>query len=120
VPAIASCTGCAENFCGNCLVDIGGKKYCAQCKTMAVSADAGPRGVCEEAGSALKYAIIGIFCFGIILEPIALIKALNAKKQIAANPNLEGSGKATAAMIIAIISLVLWVLGIIGRIAMAQ
>lgn len=72
---------------------------------------------CKEAKDALMYSIIGIFCIGIILEPIAIMKALKAKKMIAMNPRLTGSGKATAALIIACVGLLLWVLGIIVRIA---
>lgn len=72
---------------------------------------------CKEADDALKYAIIGLFCFGIILEPLAIIRALKAKKMIAANPRLTGSGKASAALIIGIIVFVLWVLGVIAQIA---
>ena len=72
---------------------------------------------CKLAGEALTYAIVGLFCFGIILEPIAIIKANKAKKMMAANPALTGSGKATAALTIAIIGLVLWVLGIISRVS---
>ena len=72
---------------------------------------------CEEANEALKFAIIGIFCFGIILEPMAISKALKAKKMIENNPRLMGSGKVTAALIIAIVSLMLWVLTIIARIS---
>ena len=74
---------------------------------------------CKEAKDALIYAIIGIFCFGIILEPIAISKALKAKKMMKMNPQLTGSGKATAALIIGIVGLVLWVLSIIARIAAA-
>jgi hypothetical protein len=70
---------------------------------------------CEEANEALKFAIIGIFCFGIILEPIAISKALKARKIIQANPALTGYGKTTAAIIIGIFGLLLWVLGIISR-----
>jgi hypothetical protein len=72
---------------------------------------------CKQADEALKYAIIGIFCFGIILEPMAISKALKAKKMTEANPRLTGSGKATAALIIGIVSLVLWVIGLIARFA---
>lgn len=72
---------------------------------------------CKEAGEALTYAIIGIFCFGIILEPIAIYKALKAKKMIAANPRLTGSGKATAALIIAVVALGLWVISVFVQIA---
>jgi len=72
---------------------------------------------CKEAGEALTYAIIGIFCCGIIFEPLAISKALKAKKMIEMNPRLTGSGKASAALIIAIVGLVLWVLGVIIRIS---
>lgn len=72
---------------------------------------------CKEANEALTYAIIGIFCFGIILEPVAISKALKAKKMMEMNPQLSGSGKATAALIIGIIALILWILGIIAKIA---
>lgn len=114
------CAACMEPFCGNCLVSLRGRRYCGSCK---VSALGGAMPVieqatqpCEEANEALKYAIIGIFCFGIILEPIAISKALKAKKLIAANPNLTGEGKATAALIIGVIGLVLWILGVVARI----
>ena len=120
VQAAGRCAGCAEPFCRNCLVDIKGQKYCGSCKTMALSGQAVvvPEAAtlpCREADEALKYAIIGIFCFGIVLEPIAIQKALKAKKMIEANPRLTGSGKATAALIIAIVGLILWVLGMIAR-----
>ena len=72
---------------------------------------------CKEANEALTYAIVGIFCFGIILEPVALSKALKAKKMIALNPRLSGSGKATAATAIAIVVFVLWIIGIFARIS---
>jgi len=118
VLAVDRCAGCAETFCGNCLVEMGGQKYCGQCKVMSVD---GPPPIdvatlpCKEAGESLTYAIIGIFCFGIILEPIAIFKALKAKKMIGLNPRLSGSGKATAALIIGIVSLILWVIGMIAQ-----
>ena len=111
------CAGCTEPFCPNCLVTVKGRRYCASCKVMALSGQAPVfeqvTEECAEAGEALKYAIIGIFCLGIILEPIAIAKALSAKRMMAANPNLTGSGKASAALAIAIIGLVLWLLTII-------
>jgi hypothetical protein len=119
--AVDRCAGCAEAFCPDCLVEIQGQKYCGSCKTMALRG--GPPVLeeatipCKEANEALTYSIIGIFCFGIILEPIAITKALKAKKMIAMNPRLAGSGKATAAIIIGIVALVLWVLGVISRVA---
>ena len=135
-PAVTAqdrCAGCMEPFCPNCLVTVKGRRYCGSCKVMALTGQKAGAGVAAapaskvvfegateaspEANEALKYAIIGLFCFGIILEPIAIAKALQAKKMIAANPNLTGSGKATAALIIAIIGLILWVVGIFARIA---
>jgi hypothetical protein len=123
VAAVDRCSGCAEPFCSDCLVEIQGQKYCGACKTMAL------RGAppiaeeatipCKEANEALTYSIVGLFCFGIILEPIAISKALKAKKMIEMNPRLTGSGKVTAALIIGVVGLVLWVLSIIARVAMA-
>ena len=100
------------------MVNVGGQNYCGSCKVLAVQG----RPMYEQAtvpshtaDDALKYAIIGIFCFGIILEPMAIAKALKAKKEIAADPMLTGEGKANAALIIGIIGLVLWVAGMIYR-----
>jgi hypothetical protein len=122
IEAVDRCAGCAEPFCPNCLIEIHGQKYCASCKVMAIQGQPVVEAAsipCKEADEALKYAIIGIFCLGIILEPIAISKAMKAKKMIEMNPQLTGSGKATAAIIIAIVGLVLWVLGIIARISSA-
>ncbi|MDW8037205.1 MAG: hypothetical protein RMI90_04100 [Thermoguttaceae bacterium] len=65
----------------------------------------------------MTYAIIGLFCCGIVFEPLAIGKALEAKRKIAANPQLTGAGKAQAALVVAIIALVLWGLGILARFA---
>jgi len=115
------CAGCQEPFCPNCLVTVKGRSYCASCKVMALG---GQTPVfqqvtedCAEAGEALKYAIISIFCFGIVLGPIAIAKALSAKKLMAANPNLTGSGKANAALALGIIGLVLWLFSIALRVS---
>jgi hypothetical protein len=120
VQAVNRCAGCSEAFCANCLIEMRGKLYCGSCKVIAVQGQPVFEEAtlpCKEAKEALTYAIVGIFCFGIILEPLAISKALKAKKMIETNPRLTGSGKATAALIIGIIGLLLWILGIIGRIA---
>lgn len=114
VAAVAQCAGCAEPFCTNCLVTLKGAQYCGSCKGMAVAA-APILEECKEAAEALKYAIVGIFCFGIVLEPVAISKALKARQLIAANPTLGGRGKATAALIIGIVALGVWVLGLVAR-----
>lgn len=120
ISAVDRCAGCSEPFCADCLVELQGKKYCGSCKVMAVQDQPIVEEAmlpCEQANEALKYAIIGIFCFGIILEPMAISRALKAKKMMEANPSLTGSGKANAALIIGIIALILWVLGLIVRFA---
>ena len=122
--AVSRCAGCAESFCNSCVVDIQGQKYCGSCKVMAVQNQ--PLGYqtptqagipCKEAGEALTYSIVGLFCFGIVLEPIALVKANKARQMMRLNPNLTGSGKVTAATIIASVGLGLWILGLIGKFA---
>jgi hypothetical protein len=120
VTAVDRCRGCAESFCSECLVEIQGQRYCGSCKVLALKGGAPvveeAAIPCKEAKDALIYAIVGIFCFGIILEPIALIKASKARKMMKLNPRLTGSGKVTAATVIASVGLFLWVLGIIARV----
>lgn len=120
VEAVGRCSGCQEAFCENCLIELDGKKYCSDCKIMAVRetpviVDQSKEEPCEEATQALKYALIGLFCFGFILGPMAIFKAVEAKKRFKEEPNLTGEGKATAALIIGIIDFVFWLLGIIYR-----
>jgi hypothetical protein len=119
VMAVGNCANCGRPFCGNCLVNIMGRPFCAACKNLAVANQPMAEGAmmpCKEANEALTYAIVGLFCFGIILEPIALVKASKARKMIALNPRLTGSGKVTAATVIAIVGLVLWVIGVVVRV----
>lgn len=121
IDAVARCGGCQEAFCENCLIELDGKKYCGDCKIMAVREtpviiDESQSMPCEEASEALKFALIGLICFGVILGPIAISKARAAKKKIKENPNLTGEGKATAALIIGIFDLVFWIIGIIIRV----
>ena len=109
----------AEPFCPDCLVEIHGQKYCGSCKVVAIKGqpivEKEPSVLCPEANEALQYAIFSIFCFGIFLAPVALVKASKARKIIAANPKLQGTGKVTAATVIAWIVLGLWILGAIMK-----
>ena len=72
---------------------------------------------CPQANTALKYAIVGLFCFGVILGPLAIKNALDAKKLIALRPGMTGDGKATAALVIGIIDVLLFVVGMFARLA---
>jgi hypothetical protein len=87
---------------------------------MAIQGQPVPEAVtmpCKEAGEALTLAIVGVFCFGIILEPLAISKAMKARRMMSLNPRLTGSGKATAALIIGIVGLILWLLGVVARVS---
>jgi hypothetical protein len=121
IAALDRCVACAEPFCGNCLVRIREQHYCARCKvvTMASHPPAVEMGLrpCEEANQALKYAIVSIFCIGIIVAPVAMLKAKSAKQMIAADPTLTGSGKANAAMVIGVIVIILSLVGLITGLA---
>ncbi len=75
---------------------------------------------CPLASEALKYAIVGIFCCGIVLGPLAIKKALDAKKMIAMNPGMTGDGKATAAIVIGAIEIVLTIISILMRVGAAS
>lgn len=116
--AVATCAGCAESFCQNCLVQIHGTNYCASCKGLAVpaAAVAQPTTLSPLAKEALVLSMIGLACFGVILEPVAIGKALKARRQIAADPSLHGTGHTTAALIIAAVGLLGWVVGIVVRV----
>jgi hypothetical protein len=120
-PAAATCVGCAEPFCKNCLVQLAGQSYCGSCKVLALNGRVptleNRLRPCKEAGDALKFAFIGLFCFGFILGPMAIGKAIGAKKLMRDDPTLLGSGKANAALIIGILALLVWVMNFASRFA---
>lgn len=72
-----------------------------------------PRGT-----TVLVLGILSIFCFGIVLGPIAAILGKNALDEIDANPQAyTNRGQVLAGMILGIIAIVLWVVGLIIRLA---
>jgi Domain of unknown function (DUF4190) len=119
--AVDRCTGCAEPFCPDCLVEILGQKYCGDCKIMALKGT--PLYLeegtipCPEASEALTFAIISLFCFGFITGPMAISKALKARSRMAQDSDLTGSGKATAAIIIGMLSSGFWLLAMLSGLA---
>lgn len=70
---------------------------------------------CDEAGEALKYAIFGLFCCGIILSPMAISKGMAAKRAIQSDPMLTGGGKANVAIMLGFVGLGMWILSLISR-----
>jgi hypothetical protein len=75
---------------------------------------------CALAKQALTYALVGLFCFGVVLGPMAISKARSAKMIIAGNPGMRGEGMATAALIIGILDVAFFFVGIAIRFALLQ
>ena len=72
----------------------------------------------DDGTTVLVLGIVSIFCFGIVLGPIAAIMGRNAVKEIDANPSAyTNRGQVQAGMILGIIAIVLWVVGLVIRIA---
>jgi hypothetical protein len=102
-----------ENFCATCGDIVSG--YCFRCTNLYPQpAYTGAKKTLPEANHALTYAIIGFFCLGFVLGPVAIVKGTSAKKLIAADPRWGGEGIATAAQIIGVIETLLSVLYIIS------
>lgn len=76
-----------------------------------------PKGEAPNAKSALTNAIIGIFCFGFVLGPIAVFKGIKVLNVIANDPGYTGRGKAIAAIVIGGIVTLLNIAGIIAKVA---
>jgi hypothetical protein len=109
------CTGCAEPFCHECLVEVVGEKYCDSCKVLAVKAKPVQEEAmvpCQEANQALILALVSAtvglcFCFGVFLGPITIVRGAQAWKLISEDRRLLGSGKATAAIILGAVTFIL-------------
>lgn len=100
------CAGCHRVFCDSCIVELGGWTYCGNCKNSVVASSIGVQEF-KLPNEALLYAVVGIFCCGIILEPIAIWKGADALMKIGKDPRLPGKGTAIAAIVLASIILIL-------------
>jgi hypothetical protein len=63
-----------------------------------------------KAIAALVLGIVSLFIFGVIAGVIAVVLAVQARKEIDADPSLGGRGMATAGLVLGIIGIVLWAL----------
>ena len=61
-----------------------------------------------DAIASLVCGIVGLFAFGIILGPIAIVLATRARRKIQEDPELEGDGIATVGLVTGIVGTVLW------------
>jgi uncharacterized membrane protein YvbJ len=69
-----------------------------------------------KATRSLVYSLVGIIFFGIILAPVAIVLGVSANSTFR-RYGQPSSGVATAGMIVGIVVTVLWVLGIVSRMA---
>jgi len=115
--------GCKEEgkacpFCGEKIkIDALKCKHCGEYLDKSLRQSTEVKVEPADAGSAMTMGIIGIFCFGIILGPIAISKANRALAVINAEPGTPGKGKATAGLVLGIIDTVLGILNILLLIA---
>ena len=74
-----------------------------------------------QANAALLWGIVGIFCFGFVLGPAAIIRGGLAKSRIAQhNVGHDQAGKATAGQALGALALVLWLAAIAFRVLGAR
>src|SRR3954466_15067491 len=121
IAAIDRCAGCAEPFCGNCMVELFGQRYCGSCKVMALKGQPMPElgnVSCKEATTALTMAMISlflVFCpiIGLVLAIVSFVQGQKAAQLFAADPMLTGKERLRASRIIAAMSLLLCVVFLI-------
>jgi hypothetical protein len=109
-PGMMSCPSCRSLIPSD-------SQLCLACKAIT-SPDGiyhGPKTTPKTATNALIAAIVGLFICGIVLGPLAISKANAAKREIKADPSLQGEGVATAALVIGIIDIIGWAIIIMSR-----
>ena len=78
----------------------------------------GPPRSSSNATVALVIALVGIFLFGVVLGPIAIVIGIRARTEIdESRGQLQGRGKATAAIFIGAASFIVGILWIIAAIS---
>ncbi len=115
------CRGCAELFCSDCLVEVGGVHYCDSCKCIAI--DDPPvyhqaMGLSDEAkkaaGSAAFAMTIGLFAciIGLPLAIAAISFGAKGMRETREDPRKTGFGLALGSILIGILVIALSVVGV--------
>jgi hypothetical protein len=124
--------GCGAGVCATCRVTLAGRLYCQACADQAFAEQQAaktrpspgpslvgpsllPRAQAPGAVTSLVLGIVGfiIWPLGLILGPLAINYANQARDAIAVNPMYDGSGMATAGYVLGIIDTILGVLVIV-------
>jgi len=104
--------------CRNCGYSIAiGTQICPMCRAIT-SPDGiyhGPKRNAPGAVASLVMGIVGLFICGLILGPLAISKANDAKNAMALDPTLGGRGLATAGTVIGVIAIVGWAIAMLMR-----
>jgi hypothetical protein len=96
-----------------------GQPFCSWCGG-AASPDGiyhGPTVNAPGAVSSLVFGILGLLVCGVVFGPLAIAKGNEAKRAIAENRTLTGSGLATAGVVLGVVDIVTWVLLLVVRMA---
>ena len=95
------CGQCGQPFCEDCLVDIQGRPICGTCKALVLrDMQRGGKQRNKLAHDAFICSLVGMAVFGLVLEPLALIKGIQALRQFKHDPTLPERWKAVTAVVI--------------------
>ena len=106
-------------YCRNAIMSY--EPVCPYCRAIT-SPDGiyhGPKVNAPGAVASLVLGIVGLFCFGIIMGPLAIVFGVKARREVAMNPTYTGGGLATAGLVMGIIDTLLFVLIIFMQVGKA-
>jgi hypothetical protein len=112
-PGMMPCPHCGRHIRENAPIC----RYCKRAPTPD-GVYRGPRQTAPGAVASLVCGLVGLLICGVVLGIVAIVKANEAKRAIAADPRYEGAGMATAGFVLGIVDLVVFAIGllvILGR-----
>jgi hypothetical protein len=107
-PGMMACPHCGRHIRDNAPIC----RYCKRAPTPD-GVYRGPRQTAPGATAALVCGIVGVFICQIVFGIIAIVKANEAKRAIAADPRYDGAGMATAGLVLGIIDLVIFAIAVL-------
>jgi hypothetical protein len=116
VEATAPCAHCRRPFCSSCLVELVGRRLCAECKETALSNLLLSRQRHPQALPALIVPIIGMLTFVLlpITSSVGLWLGWQALRDIRAEPRYAGRTLALAGMVVSGATLADWLIALIA------
>lgn len=101
-PAEGPCAGCARPYCANCLVEIMGRRLCAECKARVVGSVEQRKPQHPYALWAVLVPLIGYFtvCLVPVLCPIGIYLGHRVVREVDEDPRLSGRSAGLAGMVL--------------------